>query len=256
MDRFENKAKTIVIKGKSKKEFFLLHGYSGSPTDFNDLGRYLNERFDATVKIIRLKGHGERIENIDHLNYSDFLSQAEHELSQDIEKNEIILGGLSVGSFLALNLSAKYPIKGILNISVPYTYKIFSGILAFFEPIILKKHWKKPMSKEELRIRKNAFYYGVNLNGIRIVKQGMKSVDKILHKITVPCLFVHSDADNVFDKKGMNFLADKIKSKKKKALFLKMSGFKTHNPFYSKDNKKLYKIIGDFVEENCFWQSK
>lgn len=59
--KINKKAETINIKADSKKEFFLLHGYTGSPTDFNNLGLYLNKRFNANVRIIRLKGHGKEL---------------------------------------------------------------------------------------------------------------------------------------------------------------------------------------------------
>jgi len=52
----EEKAKTIDIKANSDKEFFLIHGYSGSPEYFNYLPEYLNKKFNANVKVICLKG--------------------------------------------------------------------------------------------------------------------------------------------------------------------------------------------------------
>jgi len=50
--------KKINLKANSKIEFFLIHGYTGGLDDFNDFPRYLNEKYNANVKIALLKGHG------------------------------------------------------------------------------------------------------------------------------------------------------------------------------------------------------
>jgi len=253
----DKKAKTVELKAKSKREFFLLHGYTGSPTDFNNLGKYLNKRFNANVKIIRLKGHGEKIENIDSLDYKDFLIQAEEELKKEIAKGmEIIIGGISIGSFIALQLSTKYPVHGIISVSNPYRYRLFTGILSFFEPIVFKKHWKKPIPDYEKGLRKNAFYYDTNLRGVKIIKQGKKEVDRILNKVKAPCLIVHVLDENIFHEKGARLIRDKIKSKIKKIYYFRENGKASHNPFYAINHKKVNLVIGNFVEDNKLFKIK
>ena len=249
--KIDKNAKTIEIKGNSKKEFFLIHWYTGSPTDFNQLGKYLNKRFDANVKIIRLKGHGEEIKNIDKLTYEDFLYQCEKELKKEIRKGrEIIIGGISIGSFIALQLSTKYNVKGVICISLPYKTTLFAGIITFLEPIILKKHWRKPISDYEKELSKNAFYYDINIKGLKIVKNGKKIIKRYLHKVTSPCLIIHVEKDKVFTKKSAFIINEKISSKNKKILIFDKEGNTHHNPFYSKNHEDLYKIIGDFVYKN------
>ena len=249
--KINKKARTINIRANSKREFFLLHGYTGSPTDFNNLGKYLNKRFNANVKIIRLKGHGENIENIDNLSYNDFLLQSEKELKKELKKGKkIIIGGISVGSLIALHLSTKYPVKGIINISVPYKYKSLTSVVAFLEPLIPKKHWKKPIPRYQKELRKNSFHYGINLLGLRIIKEGKKNLNNILNKITAPCLIVHSVKEKIFHIDGMKFIEKKINSKIHELNIFKENGKAGHNPFYSENHAKLYETIGNFVEKN------
>jgi|SRR3989344_2256079 len=255
--KIDKKAKTIDIKANSKNEFFLLHGYTGSPTDFNKLGKYLNKRFNANIKIIRLVGHGEKRENLDSLNYQHFLKCAEKELKKDInKKRKIVIGGISIGSFIALQLSTKYPVKGIINISIPYRYRFLAGIVAFLEPLILKKNWPKPMSEHEREMRKKAFYYDANLRGIKVIKHGKEALNSVLDKVTAPCLIVHVDDEKIFDSIGSKLIKDKISSKISKVTFFKQKGYPNHNPFYTQSHKELYKIIGDFVEENGLFDGR
>ena len=60
----------IDLKADSELLFFLIHGYTGSPDDFNELPEYLHKNIKANVKVILLKGHGTRIEDLDNLEYS------------------------------------------------------------------------------------------------------------------------------------------------------------------------------------------
>ncbi len=246
----DKKARAINIKASTKREFFLLHGYTGSPTDFNLLGKYLNKRFNANVKIIRLRGHGERIENLKGLRYKDFLFQSEKELKKEIDRGmEIILGGISMGSFMALQLASKYPIKGVVNISASFKNKFFTGVIAFFEPLILKKHWKKKFSDSEKKFRENGFFYDTDIKGLKILKQAKKELKKVWRKITVPSLIIHSAEDKVFHPRSAKIISRNINSKINE-IFIFNELNAGHNPFYSSNHEKLYKIIGDFVEKN------
>ncbi len=84
----KTKTKTIELKSNSDKEFFLIHGYTGSPTDFNNLPRLLHKKFNANVKVILLKGHGTKIEDLDNITYNDFFNQIREELEKDIKKRK------------------------------------------------------------------------------------------------------------------------------------------------------------------------
>ena len=244
------KAKKVVLRSNSKNEFFLIHGYTGSPTDFNELGKYLYGRFDATIKIIRLKGHGERIENIDNLNYNDFLLPAEDELIKDLKKGKnIVLIGMSLGGFIALQLSSEYPVKGIINISIPYKGKFITNLISFFEPLIFKKHWRKPIPAYESEMRKNAFFYDINLRGFKVINQGKNELFSKFGKIIAPCLFINVINDHVFHPRGAEIIKNKINSKIVEIALFETGGRASHNPFYTLQHRGLYKLIGDFVEK-------
>ncbi len=158
--KIHERARSINLKANSKKEFFLIHGYTGSPTDFNGLGEYLHKKFNANVRIIRLKGHGTKIEDLDKLEYEDFLEQAERGLKKDLKKGrEIVIGGVSFGAQLALNLAAKYHVMGVFTVVIPHKLKFpfnipFMSILGAF-----KKKWRKRLHATEIKLRKNAFHY-------------------------------------------------------------------------------------------------
>ena len=100
------KTKTIEFRADSDREFFLIHGYTGSPANFNELPRLLNKKFNANVKIILLRGHGTKVEDLDNVTFEDMMKQLATELKKDIQRGrKIIVGGVSLGALFALLLA-------------------------------------------------------------------------------------------------------------------------------------------------------
>jgi len=250
-NKVAKEAETIELKSSSKNVFFLIHGYTGSPTDFNGLGDYLHERFNANVKIPRIIGHGTIISDLDKLNYEDFLKDIEKELRKEIDKgNNIIIGGISLGGLLAIDLASKYRIKGILNVSTSYDFKFPVNIIRYIIPLLHLKYIKKPDYNLKKRIKLGAYTYPLtHLRGFKVVSQAKKKIDKIMKKVTAPCLFLHYKNDNVTDR-GDKIILSKLSSKIKKSIVFPSNGEKEHNIFYSAYHQRIYRILGDFVEKN------
>ncbi|PUU88259.1 MAG: esterase/lipase [Halanaerobium sp.] len=113
----------IELKNDSKTLFFLIHGYTGSPTDFNGLPEYLNSNLDVNVKVMLLRGHGRTVQALDNIGLKDFINQIEAELKSDLEKyEEVILGGVSFGAQMALHFASKFPVDGVFNVCLPYKH--------------------------------------------------------------------------------------------------------------------------------------
>ncbi len=245
-------ARTIELKANSKKEFFLVHGYTGSPTDFNKLGHYLHKRFNANVKIMRIVGHGTKIEDLDSLHYKDFLECVEKELRKDLKKGrKIIIGGLCLGSLIAFELASHYPVKGIFSSSASYKYRFPVNILSYLEPAILKKHWKKPATAYEKRARMGSYNYPyVHLRGIKIIRQAKKSLKNKWKNVQAPCVMIHCNWDRILHNRSDEEIIKRIGSKKVKKFLFESDSEGEHNLFFSPYHKKVYKIFGDFFEEN------
>jgi len=249
--KINDAAKTIEITSPSKNEFFLIHGYTGSPTDFNKLGIYLNKRFKTNVKIMRIVGHGVNINELDNLSYNDFLEDVEKELKKDIKKGrKIILGGLCLGGLIAFDLASRYPIKGVFSSSTSLKYPFPINILKYLVPLVPKKHLKKPITNYEKKSRKGTYNYPfIHLRGFKVVDQGKKKLNNLWPKITAPCLILHSNWDTILHHKGDNIIRKNIGSKKFKAFLFRSDKKESHNIFFSPYHKKAYKLIGDFFAE-------
>lgn len=244
-------AKRIELKKGAKTLLFLIHGYTGSPSDFSDLEKYIFEKANVDVKVIRLKGHGETIDSLDNLEYDDFKKQCMDELKKEVDKGyEIILGGLSLGAYLCLELALEFKVKGIILISPIYKYKFPFNWINILEPIIFKKKWRKIIRHFEKAKRVNTGNYDfVHLKGFKLIKQAKKNMALKWGKINLPCLIIASKKDIISHIKGLKIIKEKIKSKKLKVKIFENDKMTDHNIMYSPHYPEVCSLVKKFVEE-------
>ena len=252
------KAKTINLKSNSNKEFFLIHGYTGSPTDFSELPYILHKRFNANVKVIRLTGHGTKIKDLDDIYFKDFMEQIESELRKDINKGrKIILGGISFGAQVALILAAKYHINGVFSFSPPYKLKFplnIKGLHLLEKVSKYYKYIKKKRNYSEKILRKNSFSYdSMHINALKIVKEANNYLEEKLKNITCPILMMHSLHDQLGDYKAVFDIEKNVSSNLVKIRILKEG---PHNILYSKNQEVIFQEVINFVNENNLWNRR
>jgi len=250
MPRVHKLAKSKYLKARTKKLFFLIHGYTGSPTDFNNLPRYLSEKFNANVYIPRIKGHGTNIQDLDFLEYSDILKQIERELKKQVKKGmKIVIGGISLGGLIALHLACKYPVKAFFAVSIPYLYKFPFNVFNTINKVSWKKYWKKPFPDFEKKLRLGSFSYdSVHIKVFKMIKQAKKELKKIKEK-HVPCFIIYAKKDAFVDEKSAKILKCKLKDSCE-VLVLGPKKKCTHNLFYSPLNNMINRKIASFITKN------
>lgn len=250
------RAQSIILPSPSKREFFLIHGYTGSPTDFNGLEKYLHKKFNATVKVMCLKGHGTHITALDALTFNDFFTQVREELQKDIrEKKTIIVGGVSFGGQLALLLAAQYKVAGVFNVCVPYQMRFPLNLTALEWLAFIKKYWRKKYSPQEAHMRKNAFFYNtMHINGLRVAHEANKLLKMSLQKIQCPCLMIHSKKDGIGHYLSLERINKIITSKIREKHVFAIS-MKNHNIFFSPVHSDVFQVIGNFFEKNKVFDS-
>ena len=221
----------IDLKSKSRNEFFLIHGYSGSPTDFCELPSFLHKQFKANVKCDILPGHCTDLEDLNKFNLKDFIENVENSLKKEIKSGKkIVLVGISFGAQLALYLASKYPVKGLILCSITHILKFPFNIPGIDILKHIKKNLKKNYHSNELELRKKAFYYeSIPTKSITMTKELRKLGDSRLKKINVPILFVHSRKEHLGNYTSVDYISNRVTSKIKDKYILNMPN---HNLFY------------------------
>jgi carboxylesterase len=130
---------SIFIPG-NRTGVVLLHGLSGTPVEMGEVARDMAAR-GYTVSCPQLAGHCGTYEDLKAVRWHDWVASA-LEAVQHLRKtcDTVIIGGLSTGAILSLNLAARYPdlIQGVAVLAptlwlngwmVPYHAYLFNIVL-------------------------------------------------------------------------------------------------------------------------------
>ncbi|MGE5775105.1 MAG: alpha/beta hydrolase [Chloroflexota bacterium] len=113
-------AEPFFLSGEpSKPACLLIHGFTGAPKEMRWMGEYLH-RQGYTCLGVRLAGHGTDPEDMVRSRWTDWTASVEdgyHLLCGVTDK--IFLAGLSMGGVLALLMSTRLAVKGVVAMSTP-----------------------------------------------------------------------------------------------------------------------------------------
>jgi len=251
----EKKADAIELPANSDREFFLIHGYTGSPTDFNNLPQQLHTTFNAHVRVLQLKGHGTHVEDLDDVTFHDLFDPIEQALQEDLRKGKtIILGGVSLGALFALILAARYSVAGVFTVCPPYILKFPFNIPGLSIAKYWKKYWKKTRGREEKISREIAFSYDyMHINGLSLVKQSSKELKRYIKNISCPLLTIHSYSDPIGNHRSIQCINKHSTTITKEH---KIIDTITHNIFFSSKNEELYRNIIHFIQTHKLFEKK
>lgn len=209
----------------------LVHSYLSSPEEVKELGRYLARKFGAWVYIPRLSGHGTNSADLSKKHFRDW--------QQDVEEGYVILealcgkvivGGISVGGALALDLASRIPgVGGVFTLGTPYSLADFSRQ---FMP--QPDRWDKLLSMMRNKEQNEQFLdytsdnphinYAKNpVSGVREVGLLLDEVSSNLPEVKMPVLTIHTDNDPVVIKKAAGKIYDNLGSEEKELCFLHSS---------------------------------
>jgi esterase/lipase len=243
------KISSIRLKAKSDLEFFMIHGYSGSPTDFGKLPNLLHKKFKANVYCPLLPGHGTRIEDLYGLELNDFINFVETELTKEINSGKrIILIGISLGAQLAMYLASKFRTDGLILCSTTHHLRPITKLSILKLVHYIKRSFPKNYHPNEIELRKHAFYYDrmptkslcLSLNLRKITEPNLGDID-------CPVLFVHGKTEKLGDANKLPLISNKISSKVKE---INLIDVPNHNLFYSERREKVYDNIIKFIRKN------
>lgn len=239
----------IFLKGNNRTGILLVHGWSSTPQELQGTAKYLNS-IGYSIYAPLLRGHGTEPRDLIGLKWEDWLEdvcQAYDWFSQ--YASEIVVGGMSTGSLLALNLSRKRKVKGIIAMGTPIFIKLRWRVVIRVLYWILRnrKLLKKMYRRKEDRevAEKKVHYAEFPPRSMLEVNRIIPPTKKIVPQITEPILIMHSRPDSIVLPKSSEYLYDNIGSKDKELVFFENS---YHVFTVDKHADKAHKIMGDFIQ--------
>jgi carboxylesterase len=111
-------AEPFFLQG-NRTGILLIHGFTGTPKEMRWMGEYLHGRGYSCMGI-RLAGHATHPEDLRRSRWGDWVASVEdgYQLLRGIT-DHVYLVGLSMGGMLALLMSTRLEVKGVVAMSAP-----------------------------------------------------------------------------------------------------------------------------------------
>ena len=245
-------ADPVFLKGHKRTGILLFHGWSSSPQEFNpdyvpSTAKYLNSLGYAVYVPLRL-GHGTQGEDFEGLHWEDWIEDAKKHFdlfSREVDR--VIVGGMSMGAQLALKIAEEKPVLGVIAMGIPVfmnmdpLFRVWSWINRNNHKIVHKRYL--PRDKEIAM--KKVHYTRYPAYHLYENAKASWEIRKILPKIKVPILILHSPTDNVVDPMSAKYLLKKIGSRDKKLFWVKDS---YHSFTTDRNSDVANKVMGNFVD--------
>ena len=242
-------SKQYEFNKASNDGVYIIHGFTNSTFETRALAEYLGDQGFYT-NAINLPGHGTTPQDCNRFRYTDWIQYTEQgiaEMSSKCDNTYVV--GVSMGSDLALHLSATFPLTAAVFASTVLEFKDYIGP-RILTPLL---HKLIPFRQKELiyekNIRKDLDFYGYDvwpLSAVNEMRKLTNFVTKELHKIKCPALIAHSKIDTLSPQSNIRLVYNNISSKIKEKLILDRA---KHNLFLdSPDQKLIFKKIASFFQ--------
>jgi carboxylesterase len=205
----------------------LIHGFTGSPPEMRLIGDYLRER-GLTVCGPLLPGHGTSVEDMNRSRWTDWVGRVEDALADLQTRCEtVFVGGLSMGSLLALHLAANHPeLPGTVLYSPAV---IISDRLLPLTPVLKWFVRSRPKSGESSLTDPQAdtliwSYEDDPIVAAHELLKLQRHVRRLLPRVMCPLLIVHSTRDPVIHPRSARYVCERAGSLDKELVTLHGSG--------------------------------
>ncbi len=210
----------------SRTGCLLIHGFTGAPKEMRWMGEYLAGR-GFSVLGVRLTGHATRPEDMIRSRRTDWLASVEdgYHLLRGLA-DRIYLVGLSMGGVLALLMSTRLDVKGVVAIATPMRLASdwrlpYAAILSKLLPYVPKAHEEPGDGWFDQDARKDHVSYPQNpVRSAAELDRLVTEMRAALSEVRVPVLLIHSQDDTYVPPENMERIYSALPSSIEKSRLL------------------------------------
>ena len=233
---------------KSKVGCLLCHGYTGTPDEVHNIGKYLAGKGITTIAPL-LPGHGTTIEELLTKTADDWYAEycyAFNWLEEHCE--EFFVCGHSMGGALTLRFAIEHKVNGIITLATPtklrFIHRAFLAIAApIFKNAVHKKNKKEKISQEKHTI---LCYDGYPIAPANSLRKLLKYNLTMLVSISAPLLILQGSLDDKWLLKSAKTIFESVSSKDKELVFLENS---SHSLTHESEKEKINELIYEFIRK-------
>ena len=243
------KSEEIYTEGAKRILIILIPGWSAVTRQLVPLSEKLNS-LGYAVKIVKLSGHGTKPENLEGVEWRDWVSDVVKEVKSHKKNGEfdkVIIGGVSMGGNICLLASLREDVDGIILIGTPVhlkghlLIKISSKIMPFF-----KKYIKKVRPRNIFFNENDSYQYFPTKNMKEVLCTIEESV-KSLKKVVTPILILQTKNDFFVTKYSPWIIYKNVSSNIREMRWIHTDS-ENHVPQKGIEVDKTANVIEQFVE--------
>jgi len=244
----------IVLEGPAGCRVLLLHGLTGTPTEFAYVAHYMRHRGRLSVECRRLVNHGQPLGVLASTDWEELLESAREHFVAAHERARrdgalLVVGGLSLGAVLSLILAAENPtaVKGVMALSptlfydgwnVPWTHRLIA--LADYLPVkhflYLREQPPYGIKDEVLRKKIAAAYESADLGNhadsaglgyahfpLRLfceMRHLIALCRRSLQQVHAPLLLLQAEEDDATSPRNAHFILEHVHSHRTELVML------------------------------------
>ena len=203
----------------------LLHGFTGSPAEMTLLAQALHHQ-GYSVEVPLLQGHGTCLEDLVPLRPQQWIEQVDQVIETQLGRGQqVVLGGLSMGSILALQAALRWPqICALMLFSPPIESRDWRR---FFAPLLTRlvtSVAKPPSAYVDPQAADRLWSYDrYPVVCSSLVLQLIARVRRQLSALAQPLLVIASRRDNVVSERGVKQLMARVASTQKRLVWMEHS---------------------------------
>lgn len=246
-------AEPILLGKNAETGVLMIHGFTSTPHQFRDLGKYLFKNGFA-VSAPLVAGHGTCPEDLIKTSPEDWKESVKDAYLKLKEKaGKVVIIGNSFGGNLGFWLAKEFKDEtlGIVSLGTPIVLRFQAIIKArLFLYGWLKKYYRKPMRvyrTDYTDMMDEVTYPLIPIKSLREFLGFIKNETiPNLGKIKVPALVVHASIDPVVHPKSAAYIYENLGSYFKRIYWFESNA---HTITIAKNSEALFSKILEFIKE-------
>jgi len=234
----------FLLKGdKNGVGLILLHGFTASPWEVNELGEYLNTKENITVFGPLLTGHGTTPQDLKKVKWEEWYNVVNQSYNMMKKSFDCVyVGGMSTGSSLALMLAMEHDVCGVVSIATPI---VFKGWLIKYTKYL---KYVLPYTTRPLADHLKFYYYEKRPTAaVAELYEMIQNLRENLDKVEEPIIIIQSQKDQTIEPFSAEIVMTNISSEDKTFIWFEEG---SHVIIKDKQRDEVFKLIGEFIHEH------
>ncbi len=240
-----DKAGPFFHKG-NEVGIILVHGFSSTAQEMNDLGLYLHEQFGYSTFGVLLAGHGTSPADLAQTDMLDWYKSVKE--SYDFIKQyckKIILIGHSMGATLSLILAAQESVEAIVTLCAPIKVEYFMQDYIFLVADLLKYF---PRRKKEIELMEKNSMLNYRVSALKAVEHMLDLMEvarEEIQNVSAPILTITAGLDDRVPLYNAKKIHELVKSKIKEDYYAANS---IHTILFGSEKQQVIERIIQFIK--------